>query len=482
MFTYISGDTEEMFAATDDAIYNITSVPSAYNIALVDEFDNIISDEFDNPILSIESTDGLDALTGQTGGDWSVLQYSNADGDAFLVGVNGADPAFLYDGSTFDTTTITFPALSTLTTADLSYVWIYKQRLWFIQKDSLDAWYLPVDQVGGELTRWPMGGIFVMGGTLQWGQAWSLDSGGSGGLSEQCVFTTTEGEVAAYQGLSPDVDQGWTKAGLYRIGKPLGKKAFMRAGGDLVIATSVGFISLASAANKDYAALGQNAVSYAIEDDWAQAIAERGDQDWRVTVWADGQMVLISPPQFEGENPETFVSNVNTGRWCKFRGWDITAMTVFDGKLFFGASNGTVLRGWDTGADEGLPYTWQCLPLFSDFEQPASQKTLKTARATTRSPAGLKVQVSGHVNFKAKFPAAPAIPLDTAGDLWDASVWNQATWGGRQSLTTTGDWVSVGGAGSDLSVGVQGSSGLPVPVDIEIIRLDVTYEVAGVGS
>ena len=281
-----SGTQKQFFAATDAGIRNITTVVDTASVPAA----------------------GAGDKTGTTSGDWVVVQFSTAGG-AFLIGVNGADSAFLYNGSTFSATAITFPSGSTLTTADLSYVWVYQKRIWFLEKDTLNAWYLPVDQIGGQLTLWPMGGIFVRGGNLIWGQSWSLDAGGSGGLSEQCVFVTTEGEVAAYQGLSTDVDQGWQKVGTYRIGKPLGKKAIIRAGGDIVIATSVGFVSLAAASQKDYAALGQGAVSYPIEDDWALAVQERGQEDWRCQVWADGQMALISTPTPASKSPVVFVSH-----------------------------------------------------------------------------------------------------------------------------------------------------------------------------
>ncbi len=52
-----------------------------------------------------------------------------------------------------------------------------------------------------------------------------LDSGASGGLSEQNVFVTTRGgEVAVYQGDNPDSIESWAKVGVYRIGNPLGSK------------------------------------------------------------------------------------------------------------------------------------------------------------------------------------------------------------------------------------------------------------------
>lgn len=482
IFSYLSGAQREMFAATEYGIWNITTVASPYSFAITsDGEDYIAADVPGEVVFGVDGLEGLDVLTGTTSGDWVVVQFATAGGE-FLVGVNGADNAFLYDGTTFDDTAITFPAESSLTTADLAYVWVYKQRLYFIEKDSLNAWYLPVDQVGGELTLLPLGGVFVRGGVLTWGQSWSLDNGGSGGLSEQCVFTTTEGEVAAYQGLSPDVDQGWTKVGVYRIGRPMGKKAFIRAGGDIVIATTVGFISLASASRQDYAALGQNAVSYPIEDDWARAVQTRGQDDWRCQVWADGQMVLVSPPTPESRSPVVFVSNANTGRWCTFTGWDATAFEVFNGGLFFGGTDGAVRQGGVGGSDEGMPYVGRVLPLFDDMGAAPNLKVMKMAQAVVRSAYDVKTQLSGHVNYKVNFPAPPSQGTIPTGNEWDNGVWGTSTWDAERGDIIAGDWVSVGGAGHDVSVGLQITSGAVVPIDAELVRINVTYTLGEVGT
>src|SRR3546814_14820442 len=92
-----------------------------------------------------------------------------------------------------------------------------------------------------------MAGIFGLGGSLLFGQRWSLSSGGDGGLSEQNAFVSTEGEVAIFQGLSPEDTQTWGEVGLYRVGRPWGKNAFISGSGDLAIATSVGLVPLSKA-------------------------------------------------------------------------------------------------------------------------------------------------------------------------------------------------------------------------------------------
>ena len=561
LFSYVSGATKQMFAATDAGIWNITTVSSPYGWALSTEGgDYIAADVGAELVFGEDSLLGLDVLDASTSGDYVVVQYSTAGG-AFLVGVNGADDGFIYDGTSFypivpggvfaleydaetapftagetltggtssataaivkvidggttgtlwlktvsgtfqdnETITsaggsadangtptslmtgITFPSGVTLTTADLAYVWVYKQRLWFIQKDSLDAWYLPVDQITGELTKWPMGGIFTRGGTLVWGHAWSLDTGASGGLSEQCVFCTTEGEVAAYQGLYPSDLSGWNKAGLYRIGRPLGKKAFIVAGGDLVIATSVGFLSLAMASRFDYAALGQQAVSYPIEQDWSMAVDARGQTDWRCQVWADGQMVLVAPPTPAGSQPVVFVANTNTGRWSAFTGWDVTAIEAFTGRLFFGSRDGAIRQAWVGGADEDAPYVGRVLPLFDGLDAPASLKVVKMARAVTRSSYQTPGRLSGHANFKKAFPPAPDTVAIPAGNEWDNGIWGESVWDASRNEIVTGEWVSVGGSGHDIAIGYQVSSGANVPLDVELVRIDLTYTVAEVGT
>jgi hypothetical protein len=561
LFSYVAGATKQMFAATDAGIWNITTVSSPYGWALcTDGGDYIAADVGAELVFGEDSLSGLEVLDASSSGDWVVVQYSTAGG-AFLVGVNGADDGFIYDGTDFypavaggvfaleydaetapfaagetltggtsaataiivkvidggtsgtlwlktisgtfednETITsaggsadangtptslmtgITFPGGVTLTTADLAYVWVYKQRLWFIQKDSLDAWYLPVDQITGELTKWPMGGIFTRGGTLVWGHAWSLDTGASGGLSEQCVFCTTEGEVAAYQGLYPSDLSGWNKAGLYRIGRPLGKKAFIVAGGDLVIATSVGFLSLAMASRFDYAALGQQAVSYPIEQDWSMAVDARGQTDWRCQVWADGQMVLVAPPTPAGSQPVVFVANTNTGRWSAFTGWDVTAIEAFTGRLFFGSRDGAIRQAWVGGSDEDAPYVGRVLPLFDGLDAPASLKVVKMARAVTRSSYQVPGRLSGHANFRIEFPPAPDALAIQTGNEWDNGIWGESVWDASRNEIVTGDWVSVGGSGHDIAIGYQVSSGANVPVDVELVRIDLTYTVAAVGT
>src|SRR5690606_24744939 len=157
---------------------------------------------------------------------------------------------------------ISFPDEYNLTTEDLIYPFVYKQRLFFVQRESMNVWYLPVDQIGEELTLLPLAGVFEKGRQIVFGTTWSNDSGNSGGLSEQCIVVTNQGEVAVFQGISPDSADSWSKVGVYQIGIPRGPKAWIRDGGDLIIATSIGYVRMTEAIKREAAALGPFAVSY----------------------------------------------------------------------------------------------------------------------------------------------------------------------------------------------------------------------------
>lgn len=558
LFSYLNGSREAFFGATDSSVFDITTVASAEPYALATETgDPIITDTGDE--IGSPASFAVENMTGLTGGNWVVVQFATAGG-VYLVGVNGEDNAFLYDGTYFyplsdkaissiayDAETVAFTEGATLTggtsgatatilrvlsngggtgtlwlqnvaggpfqdnealtdgsggsataasasapligaitglpTSSLSNVWVYKQRLWFVEKNSLNAWYLPVDQVSGALVKFPLGGVFGRGGSLLFGQTWSLDSGADGGLSEQNIFASTEGEVAAYQGIDPAATDGsWAKVGVYRIGRPLGPKGFIRAGGDLVISTDIGFVPLSQAIQRDVAALSPGAVSYPIEVAWNERVAVRGAEPWQAEVWPTQQMCVIAMPPQSGQRPEMLISNARTGAWSLYTGWDGTCLEVFKDRLFFGTLDGAVMQAEISGSDNGAPYTATCVPLFSDLGSPASLKTAGAARAVMLSPYPLNERISICVDFSLDLPAAPDAVDVGAVSVWGAGIWGTSLWGEPVKKAARQNWRSVSGYGYSFAPALQITSGSAVPPAVELVRMEITTQTAGIVS
>lgn len=548
LFTYVNGNNQSMFAATETSIHDISS--SVFSI-LVDDADNTLVDDLGNTF--IDSTLG-DAVAGLTSGDWSSVQFATTGG-VFLDLVNGSDDKLIYDGTTFypingedlnalsyDGGTLAFVAGETVTggtsgasativkvagtaasgvlwigdvtggpfqdnepitsasgaalangtvsllhgkitgvaTSSLSNNWVYKNRLFYVEKNSLNAWYLAVDSITGAASKLPLGGVFTLGGSLLFGASWSIESGD--GLSEQCIFVTTEGEVAVFAGTNPADASAWSKTGVYRIGKPRGPKAVIRAGGDLVIATDIGFIPLSVATQRDIAALSPSAISYPIETGWNEAVADRSGSYWHCAVWPTKQMVVVMPPTPIGLQPQMLVANARTGAWCVFTGIDAKCMVLFGDRFFCGLADGLIVEMEVTGADQGTPFTATMIPLFDPLKSPASLKTGLMARATVRAKSRVQVNCSLQTDYNISLPPPPDDTSTIVGSVWGTAQWGSGVWGTEVESQTFREWQSISGSGYALAVASQVTSGSSSPPDVEFVQTELTYDTADIVS
>lgn len=427
-------------------------------------------------------------VTGGTSGATGNIVYVDSDGSVGTLYLSESDGAFTNDETITSSTgsatvngtaTAYYIGIEGVDTDKLDYVWVYKNRLFYVERDSMNAWYLPVDQVGGDAEVFPLGGEFTEGGKLLFGAAWSLDSSGSGGLSEQCVFISDQGQVVVYQGLSPDSDD-WSKVGTYKIGRPKGPKAWFRAGGDLIIATDVGDIPLSQAIQRDYAALSPAAVSAPIETAWNEYVSARNSATWDQIIWPERQMVLIALPTVNEQPPEMIAANARTGAWAKFTNWDGTCLEVFNGRLFFGSVEGKIVEGYIGGLDQGEPYACTYVPLFTDLGNPAARKVAMIARAVTRGPYEINAKLSVMEDYIVNLPSPPSASSPPPGSRWDVGVWGEAAWGESATVSVQQHWTSVSGYGYAMAPALQITSGAITPLDTEIVRLDITYETADI--
>lgn len=371
-----------------------------------------------------------------------------------------------------------FLAITGVETSSLDFVWSYKSRLFFIQKGSFNVYYLDIDAVGGRAELFPMGGLFPNGGYLMIGLAWSMDSSGDGGLSEQCVFVSSEGECVVYQGANPSLADQWSKVGLYRIGRPRGPRAWVRSGADIQIATDIGDIPLTQALQRDAAHLSPAATSFPIEPDWNTAVNERSPQNWQCIIWDGNQMKLVAMPLAGGTGEhQTFVANINTGAWARFTGWDIHSICEFRGRLYAGSSNGRVMQLYISGNDETMPYTAVVAPLFTDLQTPLQLKMPRTGRVVMKSAYDdVEAQISVMEDYTVDLPPPPdAVPL-VGADVWGTAIWGQSQWGVSGDQKIIQWWEPLAGRGYALSPAVQITSGSIVPLDIKLVRIEMTYE------
>jgi hypothetical protein len=453
MWTYKSAEVEEFFSSDLQNIFNITTVADADTIPTAD-------------------------VTGQTAGYYSTAQIGTAGGD-YLYAVNGADSARLYDGSTWVAVTgVSTPAITGVTTSTLSHVSLYASRLYFVEKDTMNVWYLPVDSIGGAAAVFSLAGVFQEGGSVLFCGKWSLDSGD--GLDDKFVVVSNQGEVAVYQGLYPG-DSGWTKVGIYKITPPMGMNGTMTAGGDLLIATEDGIVPISEAVNKDVAALSLSAVTRNIEPEWKNEVIARKTLPWEIIKWPTNNMMVVSLPVVDdGIDPYCFVCNLETGAWAKFTGWETRSIAHYSDYGYFGSNDGVVYKMEVGGSDDGTPYVCTYVGLPDHLKSPGAIKIVHSARSVFLSNVPFSAKVSMSVNYNITLPTPPASVANFTTDNWDEGLWDVAKWDSAGVGTVQTKWVSVGKSGFIVSPQIQITCGVTPFPRTELIAFDVLFERGGV--
>ena len=452
LFEYRAGLTEQFFVADENNIYAFADT-------------------------TLDGTALTATVSGQSNGDYSFLEMQT-DGGSFLSLVNGEDYLQIFDGTTWQQVTdMSLPfAVTNVDTRALSHVWAYNNRQFFVEKGTMNAWYLGVNSVTGPAIKLPLAGVFRKGGSLLFGATWSSDSGED--MNDRCVFVTDQGEFALYHG-DPASETTWSSDGVYDLGEPLGRRAIMSVGGDLIVATKAGLIPLSAALQKDVAQLKLAALSRAIDPDWRREVVLTGQSEgWRVEKWTSRNMALVAPPLSYSERDCTFVVNLETGAWAKFTGWQISDLHVLGDALHYGTEDGVVYQCDVGGTDDGDLIPCRMCLAFDHLNAGGTFKTAHLVRATFRHTVPFDAQFSIASNYLTNFPAAPNTAQEITGveAAWDAATWDQDYWASELTDWQISEkWENVSGHGHALAVQMQITSGAPYKAVCELVSIDLTY-------
>lgn len=529
MWVYKSATSEKFFAADETNIFDIStvadadSIPTAavtgrtsgyYSVAQIGTaggnyqyalngddaaqlYDGSAFSQVDDATHTLDYdaetgtfTAGLTLTGGTSSATATIVEVidNGTTGTLRLKSVSGTfqDNETITDSSTgsadADGTQVAVTATVTgVATSALSFPWLFKSRMFFVEKDTMRAWYLGVDSIGGTASSISLAGIFQKGGSLWFGGKWSLDSGD--GLDDKCVFVSTAGEVAIYEGTDPSSATTWSLVGVYSITEPLGPNATMSAGGDFLIATKDGIVPLSEAVRKDVAALSLAAVTRPIEPDWKAEALDRIGVNWEIIKWPSYNMMIVSQPiTDDSDTAQCLIANLETGAWTKYTGWDTRCLALFNDFGYFGTNDGIIYKMEVGGSDDGASYTATYVGQFDHFSAPGVTKTAHQARAVWLSTADFSSQISASVNYEISLPSAPNSVADYSVDEWDVGKWDEATWDSTSTALQTVDarWESIGRTGFSIAPQVQVTSGVTPKPRVELVAIDMTWTAGGI--
>ena len=384
---------------------------------------------------------------------------SNYNG-TYVIDVTGAS-TFTYTMATAPTadasvvgtyTTIGITGVNSNTFINVN---LFKNRLYFTQKDTLACWYLDVDAIGGAASPLYFGGIARNSGYLQAMGTWTIDAGQ--GADDYAVFVTSMGEVIVYNGTDPDNADTWQLKGVWQLGQTFSRRCFYKYAGDLLLLTKDGLVPLASAlqssrldprvnlTDKIYFAVSQAATLYS--DLFG----------WQINYYASANMLILSIPTSTGM--EQFVMHNITKAWGRFTDiqaycWELSG----DSEMLFGG-NGIVGLFYNGYSDNGSNITATAQQAYSYFESVGQLKRFTLVRPILQSTGGVPNVVCGlSVDFdtQSQLGAVQFNPSTLTDGVWDTSKWDQANWAG--GLITTKVWQGVTGLGFAGSINLNVAS------------------------
>ena len=349
------------------------------------------------------------------------------------------------------------------------HVNLFKNRLYFTEKNTMKVWYMPVNSLGGDAFPLDFGGIARNGGFIQGMATWTLDAGQ--GADDYAVFATNMGEVIVYNGTDPTDATTWLLKGVWQMGYIFSRRFFFKFAGDILLLTQDGLVPLAASLQSSRLDPRINITDKIYYEISREADQYSNEYGWQAIYYAKPNMLLINIPNPAGT--EQYVMHTISKAWCNFTGISTTVFEMHNDDLYFGGA-GFIGKFWDGFADDDQPISGTCQQAYSYFDMPGQQKRFTMIRPTFLVDAGAPGVYAGiNTDFQTQnnlgqvsFQSVP-----TTVGVWDAATWDSEVWAGN--LIVYRNWQGVSGlgyaAGVNLNIVSQG-------IDVHWVSTDFVME------
>lgn len=386
---------------------------------------------------------GAAVVTSLSNAKWESVNFTDSSGNSWLVTVNGVDKPRYWDGATWTAIDSgSTPAILGPTTTTLSNVTTHKNRLWFTQTNTLKAFYLAPDAVGGTAGTLDLSGVARYGGFLRAIDTWTLDAGS--GMDDFWVGVTSEGEAIVYKGTDPTSSNTWALVGVYVIGEPIGKRCTLKYGGELLIITNEGVVSLSKALISGKVKTASNVTDKIQKAMTDAAVLYGSNFGWELEHYPKAQMLVMNVPINDGSNQHQYVMNSITGAWGRFKDVEANCWAIFNGEPYFGG-NGVVSKFWNNLSDNSTNIQADIKTAFNYFGRPGVKKHWTRARPIFSTDGQPAVSLGLNVDYSDDAPSGTLTFNPTSYAVWDSSLWDVGIWGG--GLNVSRAWTFVGGLG-----------------------------------
>ena len=367
-----NGSRDRLFAVTPAGIWDVTASSNA-------------------PTQVVGGGSGVAwNMVDPAAGTGSGCVFVNFQGAHFLLYCDEANGYYTYTESTTTWTRVTYAAspgagqvgglgpdgATPVDPGMFSYVTVWQNRVWFVQRDTGYAFYGGVGALYGALQPFTFGGRFKSGGDLRGLYNWTID-GGSGSINS-LVAISGGGDVVIYQGTDPSSAASFGLKGVWSLGGggvPAGRRIATDFGGDVLVLSTVGLIPLSRLVSGNPVFDRSQYATQKVANLFNQAAsAGRMLPGWSVYLHPEDNTLLVNVPQPDGTMQQLAMSLATKG-WSIYRDMPVMLSNgAWGGQLYFGTTDGRVCVNTDyldgvTLATPGAytPIQWEVLSAFQNL-------------------------------------------------------------------------------------------------------------------
>lgn len=368
------------------------------------------------------------------------------------------------DASPVGTYTVT--AITGVNSNTFANVNLFKNRLYFVQEDTMKFWYLDAGSVTGAAAEFDLGGFTKEGGYLQAMGTWTIDAGE--GVDDYAVFVTSMGEIPVYSGTDPTDPTAWTLKGIWNIGPTFTRRCFFKWSGDLLLLTQDGLVPMAStlqSSRLDPRVNLTDKIFWAVSQATSAYSANFG---WQIHYLAKANMLILNIPTDDGK--KQYVMHTITKAWAEFTNINAYCWEVSNEDIYFG-STGYVGKFWDGYSDAGTNIKGTVQQAYSYFESRGQLKRFTMIRPIFLTSNGVPtIAANVNIDFETQDVVGSVTfnPATVAAGKWDVGIWDSSLWGG--GLVVNKIWQGVNGIGYSAGVYMKVAS-----EDIEVHWASTDY-------
>jgi hypothetical protein len=243
-------------------------------------------------------------------------------------------------------------------------------------------------------------------------------------MDDLAVFFMSSGETIVYSGTDPS---SFTLVGVFRLGAPVARNTSIKLGGDLVVATQDGYVSLLETLRT-----GRMGTRGVLSDQINQAATEAiiqttGNYGWQGFYYPRGNMLMFNIPYATNKTYRQHVFNTDTGAPCRFKGINSRCWGLFNDKAYFGHSG--IVYLFDDGYDDAgtqIDADAVCAPTYLNDKTANKQVTALQPVIGSDGPVALTVNVAG--DFKLPTTAYGTVSFTGGSSDWDTATWDVDPW------------------------------------------------------